>query len=502
MKKLSHNIISNLAGNAIVILYGVLIFPLVLSTLGSESAGIISLYSTIFTALSFFDLGLGLLANREISKAKKKSYENKELDELISTLEVLYWSISLLASSAIFFSAPYLSDHFLKDSAFSLEELTLFIRLISVSIFFRWPVSFYFNINAGLQNLVILNIFKIIIYLFLMLILYILIVFYDFNIGQYLIVIANTNAFLVIAYFLLFKKNWGLRKKIVFRMDSLKGHIGYAIGSMFISSLTLLFLQLDKIYLSYLGNLSVFGIYTALFTLSIGIVQLIYPITGAFFPKMNELITKGKKSEILLKIDLISSILITLSFSFLVIFISFKNEILQLWIGEYNSMEYQSVFLLLVIGTTIYAISQIPYLVESAYGKVKFVVRYFFLINILYAMCLLYLDEALGLNGLALSYLVVNILYFIGGVYLLNKNIDLNQTLVWIKKITMNTLLAIILIYFVNKVKINYNNQIFQLVEIGVSLLIIILIFVIINKNLRMYSFVKINAILKYVKKN
>ncbi|GAA4967550.1 oligosaccharide flippase family protein [Algibacter aquimarinus] len=499
MKKLSHNIIFNLAGNAFVILYSVLLLPAVLSTLGAEAAGVIGLYNTLFAALAFFDLGFGLLANREISKNIVKNKFDKNILNLISTLEILYWIISFIILLIIYFAAPYISENILSAETFSDKELIFFIRLIAVSMFFRWPISFYFNINSGLQNLVGVNIIKMIVYLILMLSLYYLIIVMAFDIGEYLIVIAFTNFLLVASYFYFSKKKLGFKNTLIFKYNTLKGHFTYALGSMVISTLTLLFIQLDKIYLTKLGNLSDLGIYTVLFSLSIGIVQIVYPVTYAFFPKINELIVAQKRDELLEKVKTISSILILISFCFLVLFFSFREEILSLWIGELNSEDTQNLFLILVLAGCIYATAQIPYLIESALGKVKFVMKYFIFSNILYLGCLYVFSNMLELKGVAISYLLAICLYFVGAIYLFNKNLGIKFTLNWLKNIMVNILISSILIIIIRLIKLKIIDGFLAIaIEIGLSMIIVILILVLFNSNLRLSIAKKSIEIIKY----
>lgn len=500
MKRLSHNIIFNTLGNISVLIYSVVLLPTVLSMLGKDSVGIIGFYNTIFSSLMFFDFGFGVLANREISRTNFLSKNNLKSRELVDTLEILYWVISFIISFIIFFSSDFIASSWIKESAFDIVELSFFIKIISISIFFRWPVSFYFNVNSGLQNLVSINIFKIIIYVILTISLFVFIVGFKYQVGEYLVIVTIANALLVISYLVSFRKKIGFKERLNFKIQSLKGHLGYAFGSVIISSFTLLFIQMDKLFLSHYGSLSDFGIYSVIFSLSIGIVQLIYPLTGAFFPKINELLSKNQEDDLKIKIELISSVLSTITLTFLIIFLSFKSEILNIWIGEHNDIEIQHVFSILIIASSFYAIAQIPYLVESAKGKVKFVMFYFLAVNVFYIILLFFLKNKLGLKGISYSYLITTIFYFLGAIYLSFKNFSHKIALSWLMGLFKNITKSLVLIYIVINVKLSLIDTPFVIIQILVVSLLILLSFLFTNKNLRTYFLLKIELFLKNVR--
>lgn len=487
MKKLSNGIIFNVLGNVSVLFYSIILLPTILKMLGKDAVGIIGFYNIIFTSLMFFDFGFGVLANREISRTDFLKNKNIKTKNLVDTLEILYWIVSFIISFMIFVFSKEIAFTWIKDSIYNIEELSFFIKIISVSIFFRWPISFYFNVNSGMQNLVKINVSKIIIYIILTISLFIFIVGLKFNVGEYLIIITLANALLVISYSLLFRKKIGFNKKIVFKIKSLKGHVGYAAGSVIISSLTLLTIQLDKLFLSYHASLSSFGMYTIVFSLSIGIVQLIYPITGAFFPRLNELLGKGELKELKYNIGVVSSLLSVITSTFLVIFLSFKMEILNIWIGEHNELESQHIFSILIIASSLYAIAQIPYLVESAKGRVRFVMFYFLIVNVIYIMLLFYLKNKIGIIGVAYSYLITIVFYFLGAIYLSFKNFSKEIALSWMISILKNIIISVILIFLIVSMKINLETNFLILIQVFFTSLFVLLAFIFLNKNLKNY---------------
>lgn len=498
--KLSLNFLFSIIGNISVIGYNVLLLPIVLNKLGAESSGIIGFYSTVFSTLSFFDLGLGILANREISRRKDEN--SNEVRALIGTLETIYWFISIIIFIIFFFNSTYISNEWIKGSSFTNEELSYFIKLIAISIFFRWPISFYLNLNSGLQKLVKVNIFKVTIYVMLILSLYFMIIYLEYNIGEYMLILGISNSLLVGGYMLLFKYEFGFSRRIYFNVHLLKKHFKYALGSMIISSLTIFLLQLDKLYLSYTGDLSSFGIYTVIFSLSIGIVQLIYPITGAFFPKINELIILENKEMMLSKIELVSHILVIIGGVFLCVFISFDEEILNLWLGEYNEGNKEFLLKILIIASVLYGISQLGYLIESALGKVNRAIILFVILNILYVSLLVSFKNMYGVNGVAISFLIISIMYCLGNSFLIFDNLGKKECIKWFKLVLKNLVIIIIFILLIKKIKYDFKNKIFLFIEISLIFSVVLSVLVIVNRKIREVLIDKTKYYRKNVKRN
>ncbi len=497
MRSLSHNIIYNLLGNIFVVLFNVLLLPVVFNVLGSESAGVISIYSSIWPVLAFFDLGFGLLVNREISREISLNKNIDKVRSLIFTLEIIYWIIGIVITLIIVILAPAISKYWLTPIDFTTEELVFFIRLIAISIFFRWPISFYFNLNSGLQNLVKFNIVKIVVFVLLTISLYVLIINFEYKIGDYLVIILASNALLVFSYLFLFKRVIGFRKSTKWNIRGLKGHMAYSFGSMSISVLTVFLLQTDKFFLSKTGSLADFGLYTVLFSLAFGIVQFIYPLSTAFFPKINELLVKKNKEKLYSSVQNVSTWIAVISLTYFTMFASFSYEILEIWIGKSNNSDMELLLIVLVLGTVLYSLSQVPYLLESAMGKVKVVTKYFLILNAVYFGALFFLIKYLNLVGVSISFSIIVFLYFLGGFFLHKRNVGLNKAYSWILMIIKNSILSLILFFLFKTFKLIGISKFYMIIEMGFATLICFCLFVFFNTNTRNTFLTKFFAIVK-----
>jgi O-antigen/teichoic acid export membrane protein len=270
----------------------------------------------------------------------------------------------------------------------------------------------------------------------------------------------------------------------------------FATGMLGISITAMILSNLDKIILSKMLTLEDFGYYSISCTLGFLIYQIIGPFTQSYFPKFSSLISSENNKN--LKIvyhqacQLVSVLVIPVTF----ILVFFSKELIFIWSGDVILSEktwlMTSVF---AFGTGVNGLMNIPHMLTLAYGWTKLG----FHVNIIFVVITIPLLYFLVLNfgslGGALSWSIINILYFSFVPHIIHRRILKNELSKWYLKDNILPLFLVFAIVGSSKYLIFLLNLVEQ---VGLSLILMIgfisvLAVVLLMKDLRdsLYRIVK-----------
>jgi O-antigen/teichoic acid export membrane protein len=199
-----------------------------------------------------------------------------------------------------------------------------------------------------------------------------------------------------------------------FSWFQLNGVGSFASGMMMQTLLTLILTQADKIILSRLLSLEMFGYYTLAGTFANILIQMISPITLAQLPRFTELVTKGDTTT-LIKIyhqgaQLVSVIIATGA----MMFMFFGEAIILLWGG--NSALANNVaplLALLALGTMLNGLMHSPYILILAYGLPGSLVRVNMVAIVVMVPAIFWITPRYGAIGAAWIWVVLNVGYLL-----------------------------------------------------------------------------------------
>jgi O-antigen/teichoic acid export membrane protein len=186
----------------------------------------------------------------------------------------------------------------------------------------------------------------------------------------------------------------------------------FAAGVGGTSALALILTQLDKIILSRLLTLEMFGYYTLAGTVAMGLYRISGPIFGALYPRFSQLASTRDVNTLIplyhigcqLMAVLILPVALTITF--------FSREILYFWTFDLVIVENTfQILALLALGTSLNGIMHLPYALQLAYGWTK-LAFYSNLIAVVTLGPLIYvMASSYGAVGAAAVWIFLNIGY-------------------------------------------------------------------------------------------
>ena len=278
MSRLSKNILYNFAGQFLLAGLGFVAAKYVFKQLGSDALGIIYFTLTLNVVLStVLGMGIGETTVREVSAhfAREPVY----IRDLLRTASLFYWLTYFLLAVALYYGAPVLAHRWINLNTLSPDMAIRVLRILGISCFVALPRAFYSSVLCGLQRMEFNNTidvcasalqqFGIVVILFtghgLISVVYWMSACYGMAIVAYLLVCASFFSWGALVP--------GLVRGVIAR------NIGYTSHMAMISLLAMIHMQADKVIVSKLLPISLFGLYTVAYSA----VSRSSSITGAIF---------------------------------------------------------------------------------------------------------------------------------------------------------------------------------------------------------------------------
>ena len=430
---LKKNVTANYLGQAWIAVMGLVFVPVYIKYLGMEAYGLIGVFIMLQAWLSLLDMGMTPTLSREMARYTAGAHTEQSIRDLLRTLEIICFILAVLLCVGLSLCSTWLSTHWLQTEKIAPTELAQAINIMGLVIALRFVEGLYKSAIVGLQQQVWLNIASAILATLrsggaVLVLMWLAPTIEYFFLWQGLVSVITIVAFIVLTYRYLPVSQQSARFSLV-QLHTVKRFAG---GMMVTTFLSLLLTQVDKIMLSRLLSLELFGHYTLASVVATTLHQLINPITQAYSPRFAELVAQANNTSLINSYHqgsrLVSVLLIPAGF--MLVFLG--DKLLLLWTGNAQlSKNVAPLLALLAIGTILNALMYIPHLLTLAYGWTKFgvylnIAAVIFLVPSMFWVTLHY-----GAIGSAWIWIVLNMGYITIGIYFLHKRLLLTEKWQW-----------------------------------------------------------------------
>ena len=433
MSVIRKNILANLAGKTWSGLVWLLVLPIYLKFLGVEAYGLVGFYLTLMAVLAILDLGIGPTINRELARLSVQDGKRGEMRDVLRTLEFAYWTIALLVGLVLVAASPLIANHWLKPESLTPATVRHTLVLIVLTIAFQLPSALYTGGLSGLQRQVLLNVVSGTIMtlraLGAVLVLWLVSpTAQAFFTWQLLIGILQTAAL----SFCLWRSLPQPGHRARFDLRLLKGFWLFSAGAWGMGLFGTLLVQMDKIILSAVLSLAAFGYYSVAALVSSSLYYLIAPITWSVFPRFAQLGGPQDGDELARTYHKSSQLAAVATLPVTVLVVLFPSEILGLWTRDAQvAQEGRIVLSLLMAGTALNALVQLPNYLQLASGLVKLGFYTNMLSAIITVPCMFFFASRYGAPGGAAVWLLLNLTHFMIVVPLMHRFLPTVETWRW-----------------------------------------------------------------------
>lgn len=298
MSKLSKNILYNLIGQGLLVVLGFVTVKFVFKQLGEDALGIVYFTLTLNVLLTNV-LGMGICETTVREVSAHFSTEPRYIQDLLRTASLCYWGAYLSFAIVIYYGAPILVERWINLKNLDPDTAIRVLRILGIASFVALPRSFYVSILRGVERMELTNFIDvstsalqqfgtIAILLWgggLLHVVYWMSVCYGFGIIVYWFACSH--------FFSWSALRPGFSSTVVARNFTFTSHMAL------ISLLVMIHSQVDKVIVSKLLPIGVFGFYT----IAYGVVSRSTMITGAVsqaaFPNLSSLFKRGEQANLM-----------------------------------------------------------------------------------------------------------------------------------------------------------------------------------------------------------
>jgi O-antigen/teichoic acid export membrane protein len=378
LSTVARNALASFAGKAWASVLSLVFIPLYVRLMGVETYGLVGIYVSLSALLSVLDLGLSSTLSRELARltAVPSDEARGEARDLARTLELAFWAVGLIIALGLLALAPVLASSWITARGISEADVSRAVALMGLVIAIQWPTALYDGALTGLQRQVPLNTVRSVTALV--------------QHGGAVLVLWLVSP-TVLAYFawqlvasagqtvalrrVVWRALGPAGERGAFRPHLVRRHGWFAAGMSGISILTIVLTQADKIVLSKLLPLQVFGYYVLATNVASVLVQAVTPMFAALFPKFTQVLSglaEGVDAATLYHASCQSVALLVLPAA--AILALFPRELLLLWLHDPATAEAVAPLArLLVIGQALNALMFIPALAQMAFAWTRLI---------------------------------------------------------------------------------------------------------------------------------
>jgi len=415
MSRVNRNILANFVGKGWAGVAALVFTPVYLGSLGVETYGLIGIFVATQTILAAFDFGLSTALNRELARYHDPSADVQALRELARSVELLYWGGAVCIGVVGSMIAPWIAGQWIGARSLSDDATIHALWLMVWAVALQWPFLCYAGGLGGLQKQVALN----------KLIAAMATVRWGGAAVVVLVIPGSVESFFAWQMVTSLVGTWlggrllwqGLgnpRRLARIQFSSLHGIRRFAAAVWGTSAIGILLSQLDKIVLSKLLSLQQFAYYSLAATVATVVYIGVVPVVTAVFPRLTELLGGKNKDETYQTFHracrLVALLVLPLSWTLAV----FSNDIIELWTHSREVAQHSGLLArLIVMGTMLNALLQLPYALLLAYGNAQFWLYVNVVSLLLLVPALFFLTIHFGAVGAPFAWIALNLGYFL-----------------------------------------------------------------------------------------
>lgn len=448
----SLDLAANFAGVGWSALVQIVCVPIYIKFLGIEAFGLIGFYLVLQSLLQVLDFGLSPTINREMARYSVQPEKAAEARDLVRTLEAGYWIVGIAIGAAILAAAPSIATHWIRAGTFPVRSVRQAVMIMGILAFFQWPLSFYQGGLTGLGRQVLLNVIRISLATVgnggAVLILWLL----SPTIRAFFLWQAAVSAVQVAVVAIFLWKSLPRANRVP-RVDFklLKNVRRFAAGMSGITAFALILTQTDKVILSRLLDLKVFGYYALAGMFGTGLSMIVGSVFNTIYPRFSALVATHDEEALKYLYHRCTQLMAVIILPLAAVLALFSTDILQLWTRDAEvARNAGPIAAVLVIGTALNGLMTLPYALQLAYGWTSIGLGITIFLTILVVPAIWFMATSYGAVGAASVWVGLNVIYMAIGVPLTHRRLLKGEARRWIGDIGF-PLVVVLLVAFVGR---------------------------------------------------
>jgi O-antigen/teichoic acid export membrane protein len=440
---LKRNIVANYFSQAYVAGVGILTVPIYVHYLGTEAYGLIGFYTMLQAWFQLLDVGLSTTLSRESSRYNAGGIGVQTLARLRTVLERAFLGIAAFGVLIFCLGGDVITHRWLNVGTLSSDEVTRSVQLMGVVIAARWISCLYRGVVTGFERQVWLG---------------------NFNVGVAtarfvlclpVIICLGATPTVYFSYHALVAivEAWCLFRQantLVPRQagptplsTDLRAPLKFASGVAFTSVVWVLVTQADKLLLSKLLPLSVYGEFSLAVLLAGGINLLAAPIGMALLPRLTATSVAADEASLRTLYSKYTQITCLATFPAAFTLFACAGPVLHAWTGKAElAHSVGSVLGLYSLGNALMGLTAFGYYIQYAKGNIRLHLIGNAVFATAYLPAVLFAAKSWGATGAATAWLIMNAVYLLCWLPLIHRALIPGAHLQWMSRDVLPIALA------------------------------------------------------------
>ena len=434
---LKKNILANYISQIYVTAIGILMLPLYIKYMGAEAYGLVGFFTMLQAWFNLLDLGLTPTVGRETARYRAGAMSSLDFRRLFRSLHCIFFKIATVGGVLLFYLSPYIVTNWLKLENIRPDVAVNVIKIMAFCVSIRWMCGLYRGLIAGSENLVWLSLFSVVFATLRFIVVFPVMWFFGFEPLVFFVYQLFIAVLEVLGLY--FKSNTMLpmisNLKVGWSFYPVRKVLPFSLTIAFTSSIWVMVTQTDKLILSKILPLAIYGYFALAVLIAGGVMMTMSPISNAIMPRMARLHAENDyvgvlnlyRSATQLTAVITGSAALTLAF--------FAKPLLWAWTGDVQIVDSAAPTLrLYALGNGLLAISAFPYYLQYARGNLHFhfignILLLFVMVPTIYVASTSY-----GMVGAGYSWFSVNTIFLLLWVWFVHYKLEPNFHLKWLFK--------------------------------------------------------------------
>jgi O-antigen/teichoic acid export membrane protein len=432
-RSLKLNVFSNVAGTGWLALVQIAVVPIYLHLLGVEGYALIGFYFTLQGTLRVLDLGLTPTVNRKLAQYSVSPHLASEARDFVRTFEALYWAIGLLVALLVWSAAPTIAFRWLQSQGMQPSTVLSAIRCMGVLSAMQWPLSLYQGGLMGLERQAVLNVVRSAMMTLMAAAGVLALVIYKPSITIFFwSQIALTSVHIGVMRSVLWRSLPGASESARIAPGLFAGVHRFAAGMTGITVCSLIITQIDKILLSKMLSLEMFGFYTLASVVGNALSSMNAPVFNAMFPRLTTLVADGREDVVASLFRLASQFVAVVTVPAALVMSLFSLEILTMWTRNAETARHVAPLLsVYILGTALNSLMNLPYALQLANGWTRLSLLLNLWVAIAIVPVLVFATNSFGALGAATVWTATNLTLVCIAVPATHRRLFGNSGLYW-----------------------------------------------------------------------
>jgi O-antigen/teichoic acid export membrane protein len=430
------NIIANFSGVGARLVFALAFNIVYFRLLGDEGYGLIGFYTSLAGLSQLLDFGLNQTTLREVARRGDDGKRVGELRSVVFTLQLLLGGIGLLVGLLVALAAPWIATSWLSATQLAAREVTWSVTLMGGVLALLFPTNFFYGTLIGLERQVLSNALTV-----------------AASVGRGALIVAALLAL-------------GSAPGIFFATQIIASLVEVAVVGLVVwrqlppspqrpgfdaplirktwkftsgTWLAVMFAQVatlgDKIILSTLLPLHVFGIYSLAVTVTTTIQRLAAPFTNTYFPHFVRLTEQDRRDALLGAYRQAGEFASAIFLSAGLLLTAYAAPVAALLSNEAaDAVSLRWLIALLALANTLNVEMALPFSLLFAHGITWVALRINLALCVLYPAALVLLVPRYGVAAAAALWLAANALMLPALIVMTHRLILVGQARPWLAR--------------------------------------------------------------------